>query len=133
MVEQNGKSNLSKLKLLRDRIPFLRSVPDNFYFQLDPSGFYLPEPAINRVRRRLEKQTGHFVMTYERGVFDLDKPIETHLCALLEGADLSPHQLDLLNKAEEITVPLGISLVVYRNPLSIINPQQSRLASLYEK
>jgi hypothetical protein len=133
MVEQQISSNALKLKKIRDKIPFLKQVPDDLYFKLDSRGLYLPGPAIKRVRERLEEKTGHFVMTYERAIFDLDLPIETHLCALLEGAALNSQQLDNLKDAESLTIPLGVSLVIYRNPLKIIDPHQSWLSNLYNQ
>lgn len=124
---------MERLKHFRQKISFLRKVPDELYFKLDPTGFYLPGPAVDRLRKKLERQIEHHVMTYERSIFDITSPLETHLCAIIKGADLTRAQLNHLNEAEELVNILGVSLVVYQKPLTIIDPTSSWIASLYRE
>ena len=135
----NGQSfsvNIIKeLKKFRKVLPFLREIPNDVYFQLDPGSFYFPEGEIARMRVKLEEKIGHYVMTYNRDKFDLDSSLESHLCAHLDMPDLheNPSLLELLNNYESKVIPLSISFVIYRNPVTLIDPGKSWLAPIYRK
>lgn len=118
----------------REEIPFLKQIPDDIYFKLDTSEFYFPDSLISRARKDLEQELNCFVMTYNKEVFNLEIPINAHLCANLNGADLMPDQLRILNSYEVYyreTHP--VSFVAYAKPLELIDPQESPIHKLYEK
>ena len=127
----NIRSNERFLTSLRIVIPFLAQVPDPIYYQLDSSQFVLPKGNIARLRVMLEDEIGHFVMTYRADTFNLTIPLERHLCAVLAGAELTAEQITLLQHYEARTKPNGISLVVYKRPLELINSRESWLFENY--
>lgn len=118
---------------LRQAISFLQDIPDQIYFQLDTSEFYLPVGEVAKSRKKLEDKIGHFIMTYKSDVFNLTIPIERHLCANIKGAELLPEQLELLRSFEISNTEIGVSFVVYQNPLVLIDPQTSALQQFYEE
>lgn len=122
-----------RLLELREAIPFLKEIPDEVYFRLATSEFYLPTGETARVRSDLEQQLGHYIMTYNADVLDLSVPVERHLCANVKGAELTVDQLELLNEYESRVRSRGISLVVYQRPLELIQPEDSELAQLYRE
>lgn len=118
---------------LRRAISFLQDIPDQIYFQLDTSEFYLPVGEVAQSRKELEGQIGHFVMTYKRDVFNLTIPVERHLCANVKGASLTAKELALVLNFENRQLKNNVSFVAYQNPLEIISPQQSDLYKLFEE
>ena len=120
------------LSQLREVIPFLQEIPDDVYFFLDTSEFYLPLNEIAEARVILESQLGHFIMTYKRDVFNLEIPVERHLCANIKGAALLSGQLDMLQEYESEYAEHNVSFVAYQNPLELISPRDSVLQQFYE-
>lgn len=114
-------------------IPMFHHLPDEVYNSLDLSHFYFPNEMVSRMRNDLEKMLGHYVVTYNTNVFRLDIPIETHLCAIAQGANLTQPQLELLKKFETILKPIGVTLVVFQKPLTLIPVEQSALYKKYKK
>ncbi|MDB4979185.1 MAG: hypothetical protein JWM56_1371 [Candidatus Peribacteria bacterium] len=108
-------------------IPFLQSIPDNFYYQLDPREFLLPDAIVSAAREELEELLGHYVMTYNKDVFLEDVPAEKHLCAHLAGALLTDEQKKILEKYETAYTSHGVSFVVYEKPLRIIPVESSTI------
>lgn len=121
------------LSHLRDAIPFLRQIPDNWYFNLDTSELHLPSGKIASARESLEQELDNNVMTYRRDIFRLDIPISKHLCANIEGANLSEQQRAVLDEYEKRFLKAGISFVVYQRPVTVIDPSKSALAALYRR
>ena len=121
------------LKQLRIAIPFLQQIPEQLYLKLDITEFHLPKGKVSAVRGRLEEKLGQHVMTYKRDVFNLTIPVDRHLCANLKGADLSQEQLDLLQSSEGELAEENVSLVVYQNPIELIDPADSAIAKLYKE
>lgn len=122
-----------ELVTIREAIPFLQEIPDQIYYQLDPRGFMLPVNIVEQTRQELERVTNHYVMTYRRDHFSLDRPIDTHLCAVIAGAKLNREHLNYLIQSELITNKLNISLVVYKKPLELIDPSNSWLFEIYRQ
>lgn len=120
------------LQQLRHLIPFLRQIPDDIYFQLDTSEFHIPNIHEIIEREELEKKIGHNIMTYNRKVFNLQIPLQKHLCANLAPAELSDKQWALLQEYEKMFASRNVSFVAYKNPLTIINPKESAIYSLYK-
>jgi len=89
-------SQSKTLTKLRKRIPFLNKIPDEIFFNLDASELYLPNKEINMIRTELENKLDHHVMTYKSTGFNLDIPIEKHLCSYLKTANLTNNQLKIL-------------------------------------
>src|SRR5438067_2423664 len=121
-----------ELDRFRSAIPFLQNVPDEVYYSLDTSEFHLPGGEISSAREELEAALGFYVMTYNRLVFNLHKPLEAHLCVHVQGAELDKEQLGLLEQYEGQTSVRNVSLVVYQRPLILINPIDSPLATVYD-
>lgn len=121
------------LYALREVIPFLKKIPDEIYFGLHTAEFYLPDVEISSLREELEQKLGHYVMTYNARVFNLDIPMEKHLCAHIKGAGLTEEQSTILDIYENKVKKQGVRLVVYQNPLEIIQPEQSELFIFYNK
>lgn len=118
---------------LRLRIPFLRKIPDRIFYQLDETAFVVPKDKLADDRAKLEKIMKHYVMTYDRNIFDLSTPIESHLCAWIQKAALDEQQLKILHTFEERYIKHGVSFVVYQKPLIFMVPFQSPIASLYRR
>ena len=121
------------LSELREAIPFLKQVPDDIYFRLDTSEFHLPVGKTVQVRNELETILGHYVMTYNAEVFNLEIPVERHLCANIKQAKLTGDQLMVLCDYERKVRSKGVGLVTYQNPLELISPAESNLAKLYKE
>jgi hypothetical protein len=133
MIERyRGIESHEYLTQLRAAISFLQQIPDQIYFHLDTSEFYLPENRIAEGRSSLEKELGQYIMTYRRSIFNLSIPVERHLCANIKGADLLPEQLGLLQEYEESFTESGVSFVAYQNPLELISPATSALQEFYD-
>ena len=128
-----AKRNISNLRLLRRKIIFLNLVPNSLYFSLSSAEFYIPTAKIFSIRVELENILGHYVMTYKRDVFLHSEPIETHLCAHLQGANLSRKQKILLYEYENRYRKENISFVVYQKPLKIIHISESNIFNLYKR
>lgn len=122
-----------QLQLFRSKIIFLQSIPDELYFSLSSNEWYLPNEQIHILRLCLEKKLNHYVMTYKREVFDLSLKPEQHLCGILKGADLDKRQLVILTKFEEIVRAFGVSFVVYKKPLEILDVTKSELYTYYQQ
>jgi hypothetical protein len=118
---------------LRMNVPFLQHIPDAIYYQLDETAFVLPTHAITKDRIELEHRLGHYVMTYNRNVFDLSTSLESHLCSWIRPADLNKQQLHVLDDYERGYIDQGVSLVVYHKPLVFMHPSQSRIGALYRR
>lgn len=118
---------------LREAIPFLKQIPDNIYFRLDTSEFHLPVGKTARARNELETRLGHYVMTYNAEVFNLEVPIERHLCANVKGAKLTDEQLMMLSDYERKVRDKHVSLVAYQKPLELIFADDSKLVKLYKE
>src|SRR5438105_7364806 len=119
-------------ELFRERVPLLRDVPDEIFKCLDTAEFHLPDEDLIRVRTEMENLLGVYIMTYNALVFNLNCPLESHLCANVKGAVLSADQLKILQDYEERVHTRGISFVAYQKPLEIIDPRESPMASLYQ-
>ncbi len=73
-------------------------------------------------------------MTYNRKMFFRDIPIHQHLCAHLEGAELTEDQRKMLNQYESAFRGQAISFVVYKKPLTVMPVKDSFIyKSLREK
>lgn len=116
-----------------DAIPLFSDLPKKIFTSLDLSHFYLPSETVADLRRALEELLGHYVVTYKANVFRLDIPVETHLCGLVKGANLTPDQQDLLKKYEKMLRPLGVTLVVFKKPLVLISIEQSAVYKKYKE
>lgn len=116
----------------RRAIPFLQQIPILIYEHLDTREWFMPDPDVNCVRMRLEKELGHFVMTYHRDVFNRTIPVESHLCANIQGALLTDKQLEMLKQEENKLSYLQVSFVAYQKPLKITNPSESSLGVYYK-
>jgi hypothetical protein len=114
-------------ELYKETIPFLRQIPDQLYYSLDFSEFHLPTGLIAVLRELLETELGQYVMTYNAYVFNRNVPIQRHLCANVKGAELTETQLARLTTAETLTIPNGVRLVIYQNPLTFIKPEESTI------
>lgn len=123
------QENTALLKKLRKKIPFLKQIPDNIFYNLDTSEFCLPSRAINNIRQNLELLTGHYVMTYKADTFNRDTPTERHLCANVLGARLNQEQLQILENLEVRVRKQNVSFIVYQRPLVLIDPLSSPLAA----
>lgn len=117
---------------LRQSIQLFKDLPDDIYFSLDLSHFVLPDKAVAKLQSELEKKLKSYVVTYNASVFRLDIPLETHLCALVKGADLNKNQLDLLGRYEKMLIEKGITLVVFQKPLTLIPVEQSAVYKKYK-
>lgn len=131
IMERDRPEETKILQQFREAIPFLNQIPDNIYFNLDPYGFYFPRGQIAQAREDLEKRLNHYVMTYDRDVFNLKSPLEEHLCAVLAGAPLTDNQLQTLFAFEKKFRTQRVSFVAYQKPLEIIDPYQSWLYPIY--
>lgn len=118
---------------LRRSIPFLQQIPDKSYFNLDISEFRLLSDEITKAREELEEGLGCHVMVYNRDVFNLEIPVEKHLCANIAGAQLTKKQLQLLQYYEEQNAEEKVSFVAYRKPLELTDPYQSELSKYYKE
>lgn len=123
------KESLNQYRVV---IPWLSGVPDEIYYQLDTTEFYMPEGQVIIARQELEDSLKHFVMTYNREVFNTDIPLAAHLCANLEGAQLDMIQLSLLQQYESRFKEQGVSFVAYKRPLTVIQPTQSWIYQVYQ-
>lgn len=126
---------MGKFELLtefRRKIPFLNLIPNKIYFNLDPSEFYLPDSNINIVRSKLEKELGHYVMTYKT-TLNTRILLEKHLCANVKVAKLTEKQIKILQDYEKKYKNKDISFGVYNKPLKLINPKKSDIYKLYVK
>lgn len=128
----NQREQLSYLDRLRNAVPFLQEIPDSLYFMLDTKELYLPSGRVQEVRTALEEDLNHYVMTYKRNIFNLAVPVDRHLCANIKGASLTNGELKLLQDREAEVAEHAVSLVVYQNPLQLINPAQSDLVRFYK-
>lgn len=117
----------------REAIPFLREIPDEMYFAIDPIGYCLPTGNVAKARGALEEQLGQYVMSYDKHVFKLDIPLQAHMCALLKGAVLNLEQQAILASYERRFSDQGITFVVYQKPLVLLDPQKSALAAWYKQ
>lgn len=117
--------------LLRIKVTFLKLLPEIIYNRLDFSEFVIPSEEIQSIRQEIEQRLNHYVMTYNAHIFNIDIPIERHLCANIKGAKLTKEQLKILNLYEKITIPEGIRLVVYQKPLKFIQPKESEIFKRY--
>jgi hypothetical protein len=116
---------------LRNVIPLLQDMPSSILEEIDPCEFAYPIPEVEVIRAGLEKQTGHYVMTYKTGVFFPDIPARAHLCNWVKGAPLSPENQLLLKESEEASAPFGVSFVIYQRPLEIVPPSGNPIAQAY--
>lgn len=115
------------------QIPLFSILPDNFLNNLDFSGFEFPRNNIEAIRLNLEQKLNHYVISYKANICNLDTPLESHLCARLKGADLTPVQLNILSIYEAISKKQNVTFVVYQKPIQYINPDKSAIADLYRK
>lgn len=121
------------LSELRKAVPFLKQIPDDVYFRLDTSELSLPVGKVAIIRNELEDRLGHYVMTYNANVFNLDVPVERHLCANVKEAKLTDEQLMMLCNYENQIRDRGVTLVAYQKPFELIPPEESELAKLYKE
>ena len=117
--------NKQILEKFRQRIPFLKQIPDEIFFKLDHSSFHLPEKNVNELRMELEEILDHHVMAYKSNVLKLSDSMEKHLCAHLKPAKLSEKQLKTMRNYERMVKPRGVSFCVYQKPLTLIDPYES--------
>ena len=116
---------------LRKRISFLNEIPDRIYFQLDTSEFLIPKGKVAKIRLQLEKELGHFIMTYKRTVFTETVPLKSHLCANIQSASLTGEQEKILKSYEEMLSRYKVGFVAYKNPLELILLEESPLFDYY--
>lgn len=109
----------------REAVPFLAEIPDDVYLDLDPGEWHIPQGVVAEARRALEESLDAHVMTYHRGVFLKNAPIERHLCARLAGAELDDAQKKTLEEYEHRFRDAGVSFVVYKKPVTIIPAEES--------
>lgn len=115
------------------KIPLFSQMTGSLFLGLDLSGFFLTEGIIEECRVELEKQLNNYVVSYKKDIFNLDTPIDAHLCALVKGAHLTKIQLKLLNNYERFVKQQNVTFVVYQKPLELISPYESPIAHLYSK
>ncbi len=118
-------ANTAILIQARKAIPFLADIPDDVYLGLDPGEWHVPHGEVAEARVALEAALNEHVMTYRRGVFLKNVPLERHLCARLEGARLDAAKQALLDEYEDRFREAGVSFVVYKKPLTIIPVEDS--------
>jgi hypothetical protein len=121
------------LQSFREVFKFLYQIPDSIYFQLSSRELYLPSPKLYSFISSLSDKLDHHVITYNSAIFDLSISPEKHLCARLKGAELSKKQKDILSKYESETKKYGVSLVVYKKPIELIELHTSALYNFYQK
>lgn len=124
-MEATDPTNQAMLIQARVAVPFLADIPDDIYFNLDHRELFIPEGIVAEARRQLEDALNEHVMTYQRGVFLKNIPIERHLCARLAGAELDDEQKRILNEYEDRFRERGVSFVVYKKPLMVIPMEES--------
>ncbi|MEL7303108.1 MAG: hypothetical protein AAGJ53_05390 [Pseudomonadota bacterium] len=91
--------------------PWLQELDDATLARLDPADWHLPEPEADESRSAVEAEMAAHVMTYRKeaqGVHDA-------LTSLLEPAQLTDEQVDLLRKTEQSLA--NCLLVAYARPL----------------
>lgn len=115
------------------KISLFSNLPAKVLKTLDFSGFKFPDQRIELLRQNLEQKLHHYVVSYKADICNLATPLESHLCARVKGADLTPEELKLLNIYEAISKKQNVTFVVYQKPLEYINPYQSAIAELYRK
>ena len=115
------------------KIPLFSILPPKILSTLDFSGFKFPDQRIELLRQNLEQKLNHYVVSYKADICNLDTPLESHLCARVKGADLTPEELKLLNIYEAISKKSNVTFVVYQKPLQYINPYTSAISELYRK
>ncbi len=116
----------SKVNLFKDLPPVILSA-------LDMTGFHLPSTFEQTEFESLEKKLGCYIVPYKGEVFNTDVPIQTHLCAILKGADLTPFKLAIFLDAEKETKKRGITLVAYQKPFILIDYQTSEVYKYYSQ
>ncbi len=121
------------LKAVRESFPFLKSIPDDIYFQLGTKELQLPPKEILHLASELSEKLGHHVMTYNANIFDTSIHPKQHLCAILQGATLSKKQRALLVSYEKRTKEQGVTLVVYQKPVMLANIKETALYQYYLK
>ena len=104
------------MALAREYIPFLSQVPQDRYFNLDPSEFYIPDGEIAALRQDLEERLGCYIMTYRQGAKNSSPP-HRHLCILLKSARLDQRQGELLEEYEKQLDSKRVIFVAYARPL----------------
>ena len=60
------------LVIARQKIPFLNEVPDEIYFSLDPSEFFLPDTDVAEARRKMEEIQWE-IIELEDGLYTIPK------------------------------------------------------------
>jgi len=83
---------------IREKISFLKLIPDKLFFSLDFTEFCLPDDELNMLRKKLEKNLGCYVMTYKSTGSGFK---ENQLCNILKSAELTEQEKKILQKAEE--------------------------------
>lgn len=116
----------------RIRIPFLRDIPDQMYWRLDPRDWVLPDKSIDKLRLELEEITGQNVMTYTYESSHWNRSVSEHLCGIIAPAALSEYQTAELMRIEGLIVPRNVSLSVYKKPIEIILPEKSWLGQFFK-
>lgn len=117
----------------RQKFSLFQNLPDEVYFSLDLSHFYLPNKRIEQLKDKLENLLDHYVITYYADIFRLDIPLQTHLCAILAGANLTKPQQLLLKKFEEMLKPANVTLVIFQKPLTFLSPEQTAIYQKYRE
>ncbi|NTV23162.1 MAG: hypothetical protein HGA85_02170 [Nanoarchaeota archaeon] len=105
----------------REKILFLRLIPDEIYSGLDFSEFAIPDETVNRLRTELENTLNSYVMAY---IYDKTKPHQTtknQLCSIIRCAELSDREKDILQNLEKAAKQSGVSFAVYAKPLEFFN------------
>lgn len=118
------------LSQLRKKIPFLQGIPDKIYFKLNHSELHIPDDKCSTTLIKLQKQIGHYVISYKANTFNKSAPVEKHLCAHLKSAKLNEEQLKILKFTEKEYLPKDVSFAVYQKPLTIININESKIWKL---
>lgn len=106
-MNMSASPSCTELEEFRERISFLRSVPDRIFLRLDPGEFLLPDEDLSEARCALEAALDAHVMTYRRGVLMKDIPIDRHLCAHLALKRLTRGQKAVLRDTSCATPGTG--------------------------
>lgn len=117
----------------RKIIPLFQALPDEIYFNLDLSGFFMPSGEVEKLRERLEDELNHYVVSYKADVFNLNSKAQEHLCALVKGAILNKKELQVLKKYEKKAKNFKVTFVVYQKPLELMEIKNSALYKEYLK
>ncbi len=125
------KTTSSLLQEYRTYFTFLREIPDKIYYLLQPEEWIFPNADVQKIKSNLEESLDVYIMTYKKNIFLRSIPLQSHLCAWLEVAQLTDNQLKIISQAEDIISMKNINFIAYKKPLCIQEPEKSILAKFY--